>query len=191
MAWPRVTLAFEPGHPRQLDDVEPWDTRDLVLAALREAVRPSAVATKRIRGSYWRLTPEAERDLEDAALYPEERAMVVVLREGAWGRDALAVAGEGVRAERALLAWHALGWLVSSRRADYALLLRKQYELRQRVSHYRLLDLPPDASAAQARRALRRIVRSVHPDRFEPALQEPSAKVVRALIAAEASLRGR
>lgn len=191
LAWPRVSLRFDASAEPPDDDVEPWDTRDLVLAALREVVRPDRAAAALIRAGYWRLTKDAQGDLEGAALFPDEQAMLVVLREGAWGRDALAVAGNSPRAERALLGWRALGWLGPSRRGDYALLLRKQRELRQRVSHHRLLDLPPGASPAQARRALRRLVRSVHPDRFEPALQEPSTKVVRALVAAEASLRGR
>lgn len=189
IAWPRVALRFEAAEVGSAN-VEPWDTADLVLAALRKVVRPSPRTVQWLRKGYWRLSPEAERELGGAALYPEERAMLVALRTGAWGRDLLGLAGESPRAQCALLVWRTLGWVGPARRGDYALLLRKQREIRQRASQYRLLDLPAGASPRQARAALRRLVRSVHPDRFEPALQEPCAKVLRALVAAEASLRG-
>lgn len=162
---------------------EPWSTLDLVLAALRtQSSAPSVI--ERIRRLPWRLQPAGER-LHRATLFPEERAMLLALREGVLGADALAMVGHAERAQRALVGWHRLGLIAAPRGADYALLLRKQRELRRGACASRLLDLPRGASRPEARRALRRLLRSVHPDRFEGSLQDASAEVARALIAAE------
>jgi hypothetical protein len=75
---------------------------------------------------------------------------------------------------------------------SYSLLLRKQREVRRMAAPATLLDLPASSDAAAAKRALRRLARKLHPDRFaavEPRLRGVSSEVLRALLDAEASLR--
>jgi curved DNA-binding protein CbpA len=56
-----------------------------------------------------------------------------------------------------------------------------------------LLDLPVDADPADARRALRRLARRVHPDALGPsapsALRRASSEIMSALIEAERAMR--
>lgn len=71
-------------------------------------------------------------------------------------------------------------------------MLRKRREVRARVSPRALLDLPEGAGRDDARRALRRLVRDLHPDRFgddaSDGLVRTSGEIVSALVAAEAHL---
>ena len=75
---------------------------------------------------------------------------------------------------------------------SYPLLLRKRREMRKQASARTLLDLPEGAGGQDARRALRRLVRDLHPDRFgesvPPALRRASGEIVTALVNAEASI---
>jgi hypothetical protein len=76
----------------------------------------------------------------------------------------------------------------------YSLLLRKQRQIRRHAPPHTLLDLPASAAAIDARRALRRLARRLHPDRFDtdaPALRTLSSEVMLALVRAEESLRVR
>jgi len=75
---------------------------------------------------------------------------------------------------------------------SYPLLLRKRREVRSQASARTLLDLPEGAGERDARRALRKLVRDLHPDRFgdsaPPALRRASGEIVTALVAAEARI---
>ena len=69
----------------------------------------------------------------------------------------------------------------------HGVLLRKRHQLRHAASPADLLEL---REHGDARRGLRRLLRDVHPDRFEPSLQTTSGEVVQALMRAERKLRG-
>lgn len=76
----------------------------------------------------------------------------------------------------------------------YALLLRKHRQLSRNASASALLDLPEAASEEHARRALRRLARKLHPDRFQAGdarLHAVSNVVMGALARAENTLRAR
>jgi hypothetical protein len=78
---------------------------------------------------------------------------------------------------------------------SYPLLLRKRRELRNDVSAHALLDLPEGAGGRDARLALRKLVRDIHPDRFGDgaplALRRASGEIVSALVDAEARIASR
>jgi hypothetical protein len=77
---------------------------------------------------------------------------------------------------------------------SYALLLRKRRQLSRNDSASALLDLPELASAEHARRALRRLAKKLHPDRFQAGdarLHAVSSEVMGALSRAEYALRAR
>jgi curved DNA-binding protein CbpA len=75
----------------------------------------------------------------------------------------------------------------------YQLLLRKHRQLHARVSARELLDLPRDAGADAARRALRRLASSLHPDALGPeapdSLRARSNELMAALGRAEREVR--
>jgi len=74
----------------------------------------------------------------------------------------------------------------------YPLMLRKRRELRKQASAHALLDLPEGALQTDARRALRKLVKDLHPDRFGDEVPGPlrraSAEIVTALVDAESKL---
>lgn len=78
-------------------------------------------------------------------------------------------------------------------RRAYGLLVRKREQLRRCVSPRELLELEPEAHASEARRALRRLAASVHPDALGPGapalLQGMSSQVFCELVRAENALR--
>jgi len=79
-----------------------------------------------------------------------------------------------------------------SKQAGYALLLRKRRELLRNESARTLLDLPGSAGPEQARRALRRLARTLHPDRYEASdarLRALFGETLSALSRAEHALR--
>lgn len=76
----------------------------------------------------------------------------------------------------------------------YALLLRKRREVSRKASPIALLDLAGPTSGEHVRRALRRLARKLHPDRFEGAddrLRAVSVEVMRALSCAATELDAR
>jgi DnaJ-domain-containing protein 1 len=71
----------------------------------------------------------------------------------------------------------------------YTLLLRKHRQVRTRADPHALLELAPNARAADARRALRRLASRLHPDALgpaaPPALRALSSELMCALVQAE------
>lgn len=182
LGWQRVALRFDRHATEGPRLPEPIPARDLVAHALRRSLASVEPETEAwLRQETWRLRVP----LDDVALAPHERAMCVPLRQGALGEVVLAVGGNSVRALQVLHAWQRGGLIESARRGDHRELLRKRHQLRQRANPQALLDLGPGASRDDARRALRRLVRKVHPDRFDPQLARASEDVVRALVQAE------
>jgi len=198
LAWPSAELRFRAG----LADVgvahvtRAREPADLVLAALRSAVAevPAVRARKRLGDGLLVLSRLGRSFTEAATLGEEERAMLPLLGEGAPVDVVLAAAGSSPRAIRALYAL----WLLSAVSAPtagrrYSVLLRKQRQLRRAAGATRLLDLPHDADAPAARRALRRLAGDVHPDRFAageaPAVKRASEEVMAALVVAVGQVR--
>jgi hypothetical protein len=171
----------------------------LVLEAMRATVadEPLLVVRKRLGDGVLKLTELGRQLVEGAELFPEEQAMARLLERGD-AVDAILSAGGGTsRALRGLFAFRLLGAAMppSPGGHAYRLLLRKQRQIRMAADAQSLLELPQGHRPEQARRALRRLARDVHPDRFaeaaHPALREASAEVLTALVAAEARLRRR
>lgn len=74
----------------------------------------------------------------------------------------------------------------------YVLLMRKRRELARAASARALLDLPAAAGPEAARSALRRLARTLHPDRFacdDAHVRALAEDTLRALVAAERALR--
>lgn len=66
----------------------------------------------------------------------------------------------------------------------HGLLLRKHRELCRRVAAHVLLEIPASAGSVEAKRAYRRLVRKLHPDRFgldNPLITRRATEVVRGL----------
>ncbi|MAC27590.1 MAG: hypothetical protein CMN31_12745 [Sandaracinus sp.] len=189
LRWPDARLRFAPVAAPLPTLHEPVPVIDLVLGGLRDALGSvPAAASRRLRTQRWGLSPLGEALLPKAALWPEERAMAGVLERPLGGDSVLSIGAHRPRALRALYAWHLLG-LVTCRRAGtrHGVLLRKRHQLRHAASPADLLEL---REHGDARRGLRRLLRDVHPDRFEPSLQTTSGEVVQALMRAERKLRG-
>jgi hypothetical protein len=132
--------------------------------------------------------------LREGASFLSDRC-VRLLQNGA-SIAQLSAASGGDEAELRNLA--ALVWLAavvpaSDQLGTYALLLRKQRQVQQRVSAAELLDLDPTNHAFPTRRALRRLASRLHPDVLGPSapaeLREASTELMRALVHAEGSLR--
>jgi hypothetical protein len=143
------------------------------------------------------LTALGEALVERARLWPEELAMVALLRRGATVDALLGAVGPGIRAVRTLFALKLLHAIAPPSPGDrsYRLLLRKTGEIRRDEDAHVLLDLPPGATAGAARRALRRLASEIHPDRFSdsmsPDLRRLSADVLAALVRAQANVSPR
>jgi len=128
--------------------------------------------------------------LRGAALRPEESVVVVLAGRGL-SSDSLV--GLDLRALRFAVALKRVGAIEPPRASGrYSLLLRKQHELRRSKGATTLLGVAPDASPVEARRALRNLVRELHPDRFAGsanyAAHIASSEVLRALVRAEDEL---
>jgi len=198
LAWHAAELRFSTGRAdvgvAHVSDAR--EPADLVLAALRATVAdaPALSARRRLGDGVLVLSRLGRALVEAAELTEEERAMMPLLVRGAAVDAVLAAAGSSPRAIRSLYAL----WLLSAVAAPtsgrrYSVLLRKQRQLRRAAGAKHLLDLPHDADAPAARRALRRLAGQVHPDRFsaeaEPAVQKASREVMAALVAAEKAVR--
>ncbi len=198
LMWPSAELRFRAG----LADVgvahvkAAREPADLVLASMREAVGdvPLLLARRRLGLGVVLLSRLGGALVEDAELTPVEEAMLPILRRGAPVDMVLAMGGGSSRAIRSLYALHLLSAISAPTAGrSYSLLLRKQRQLRHAAGATSLLDIPHDADAPAARRALRRLARAVHPDRFdgeaEPAVQKASREVMEALVEAERRVR--
>ncbi len=197
-SWSAVELRFVPGSldvgvPRV---ARPLAASELVLGAMRAAVAEEpAVRVRRLLGDGLLVLTRLGRALvADASLSPDERSMVSLLERGAPVDAILGAAGASPSAIRTLYALRLLDAVSRpTRDAQYALLLRKHRQVRSAVRAGELLDLPAGARPSEARRALRRLAREVHPDRFSEAddaiVRRVSGEVMAALVSAEARLR--
>lgn len=170
---------------------EPPTSAELIVSALRQSVanEPLFSVRRRLGEGILVLTPLGRELLESAVLWPEEQVMRTLLERGA-SVDALCAAVRGeARALRLLFALRMLGACGPPEpRAGYAMLLRKTQQLRRGARATELLELPEHARGADVRRALRRLARRVHPDRFgdaAPAIRAASHDVMKALVRAQ------
>jgi hypothetical protein len=174
---------------------EPIRARTLSLECMRAAVRDVDSATVRaeLGSGVHRLTEAGQDLLCGAELRPEETAVVFWLRRGLEAEDVPLLPGCGLRGYRFLWMLKLLRGAATRSSGSYPLLLRKRRELRNQASARALLDLPEGAAEGDSRRALRRLVRDLHPDRFGDDVPGPvrraSAEIVTALVEAESKLR--
>lgn len=166
---------------------EPMEAVDLLLAIARVHEMPVQGALERLEGTTWRL---ADESLRNATLGPSEQAMVNVLRQGQQSGETLAaVGGGGLAPLRTLETWRRVGLVeAATSSGKSSVLLKKRQQLRRATSARRLLELSPEADAREARRAVRRLARDVHPDRFDAKLQAASHAVLKGILDAESTL---
>lgn len=168
--------------------------RELALEVMRTASRDTEPETVRtaLGDATYHLTDAGEHLLRGAELRPDEVAVVHWLRRGATTQGLLTKAGCGPRGARFAWVLSLLRAAAPRRGGSFPLLLRKRRELRADASPRSLLDLPDEASNDEARRALRKLVRELHPDRFgasaPPPVRRASGEIVTALVRAEASV---
>lgn len=195
MGWRGVSVALERGSPRAAPGVDPAFTADLVVEALRRVVHdlPIERARDRLGAHAWALTALGKSLCSRGALHPDEAALAGALASP----SDLATLERVGKTERAIRFAYALTFVeaaaLPSQAGSMTLLARKTTELRRDASASRLLDLPMHARSADARGALRKLARELHPDRFAahaPAgIQEASTAVVAAMTRAAASVR--
>ena len=172
------------------------DARALALQTIRRAVQSMDTSSVRVEVGrrHYRMTPAGEHLVRGLSLRSEEQALLFWLRRGVQAEDVPSLPGCGLAGYRFLCCLKLLR-AAAPRGGSYPLLLRKRQQLRQRASAHDLLDLPAEAGSHEARRALRRLVRELHPDRFgadtPPALRRASGEIVTALVAAEARIADR
>jgi hypothetical protein len=196
MSWRGITTSFESASPRIAPGVEPAHTADLVVEALRRLVAELPVdrARERLAAHAWSLTALGRSLLGRAALHPHEAALAGLL---AAPTDLAAMERSLEGSERALRFAFALAFVeaaaLPAESGSMTLLARKVREVERAATPSRLLDLRADARPAEARGALRRFARDLHPDRFAAhapaAIQEASTAVVKAMTRAAASVR--
>ncbi len=168
--------------------------RELALQTMRRAVKTMQASSIRaeLRGGTYRLTSAGEELLDGLVLQPEEESVSVWLRRGIRAEDIVMLPGCGLPGYRFLCALKLLGAAAPRHGGSYPLLLRKRQQVRRQASAYVLLDLPEGARGRDARRALRKLVKDLHPDRFgeetPPALLRASGEIVTALVDAEARI---
>jgi hypothetical protein len=194
--WEELVLQFS----RQASSPTGWPLRDpvranrLALQVMRSIVRqvePAAIRAELGAGVY-HLNEVGEALAGGTELQSEEVAAVFWLRRGVRAEDIQGLPGAGLRACRFVWILKLLRGAAPKSGGSYPLLLRKRRELRGQVSARALLDLPEGADGRDARLALRKLVRNLHPDRFgesvPPALRRASGEIVTALVNAEAAV---
>lgn len=170
---------------------DPILARTLALRTMRAAVRNVDTASVRaeLGDAVYHLTEAGEAFFRGAELRPEETTVLFWLRRGVPAEEVSTLPGCGLAGYRFL-------WMLKLLRAaspksggSYPLLLRKRREVRRQASAHTLLDLPEGAGGRDARLALRKLVRDLHPDRFgdgtPPALRRASGEIVTALVDAQ------
>lgn len=173
---------------------EPLPARVLALHLVRASTSRVDLGTIRadLGDGVYHLTAAGEALIHGVELRPEETAAVFWLRRGVSAEDVPTLPGCGVAGYRFVWMLKLLRCAAPKSNGSYPLLLRKRREVRERASARALLDLPEDARGQDARRALRKLVRDLHPDRFgdgvPPALRRASGEIVTALVDAEAAL---
>lgn len=173
---------------------DPTRARFLALQAMRTAVTrvDGAWLCAQLGDEAYHLTPVGEALVRGADLRAEEAAVLFWLRKGVLAEELAVRPGCGLAGSRFLWMLKLLGAASPRAAGSYPLLLRKRRELRSRASAHALLDLPEGAGGRDARVALRKLVRDLHPDRFgdgtPPALREASGEITTALVNAEAQI---
>lgn len=176
---------------------DPLPARSLALHAMRVAVKSVDPASVRAQlgSAEYRLTPAGEALMTGVELRAEETAVLFWLHRGVPADELMTLAGCGVSGYRFLWMLKLLGGASPRAGGSYPLLLRKRRELRRQATAHALLDLPAGAGGRDARVALRKLVRDLHPDRFgagtPPALQRASGEIMTALVNAEAQIASR
>ncbi len=176
---------------------EPVRTADLVLSALRRVVDrgSSARCALALRHATLTLSPLGRALVQDAALWPDEAALVPLLERGSRLVALRRASGDSERALATLCVLFMLSAVVARDlpKARYQLLLRKHRQLCSRASATDLLDLPGGAHPSEARRALRKLARTLHPDALGPDvpsfLHARSSELMSALGRAEREVR--
>ena len=176
---------------------EPVATADVVLGAMRQATAklPLDPLNERLGAGRLQLNRLGRYLLARAALWPEEAATAALLRDGSRLQSIIEITSGSARAYRLLYALDLLGAITAnpSEGLPCSLLVSKRLQLRRQAGDSVLLDLPRDARPEQARRALRKMARRLHPDRLGQnaprALRQASTEVMRALSRAESSIR--
>ena len=173
---------------------EPVPARAVALQSMRAAVKrmDTAPARAELGHAVYHLTEAGESLFLGAELRPEETAVLFGLRRGVTAEELSTLPGCGLAGYRFLWMLKLLGAASPKAGGSYPLLLRKRRQLRQQVSAHALLDLPEGAGGRDARVALRKLVKDLHPDRFgdrvPPALRHASGEIVIALVDAEARI---
>jgi hypothetical protein len=141
---------------------------------------------------FYHLTEAGEALVHGAKLRSEETAVLGWLRRGVCADDVPLLPECGLRGYRFVWVLKLLRAAAPKGGGSYPLLLRKRREVRRHVSARALLDLPEGAGGSDARKALRRLVREIHPDRFggsvPAALRRASGEIVAELVNAEAAI---
>jgi len=168
--------------------------RTLALETMRAAVKRVEIESLRAQlgNATYHLTDAGEAMLCGAELRPEETALLFGLRRGVPAEDLALLPCGGLIGHRFLWTLKVLGGASPKLGGSFPLLLRKHRELRRRASAHALLDLPEGAGGRDARVALRKLVRELHPDRFgdgtPAALRRASGEITTALVNAEAQI---
>lgn len=194
--WEQVVLHFaQDGNGASWCRLEdPIRARELALQTMRRAVKAMDVSSVRaeLRGGVYRLTRAGEQLLDGLTLRPEEKAVSFRLGRGVRAEDVATLPGCGLAGYRFLCSLKLLRAVAPRSGGSYPLLLRKRQQVRQQASAHVLLDLPEGAGGRDARRALRKLVKDLHPDLFgeetPPALRRASGEIVTALVDAEARI---
>ena len=173
---------------------EPAPARFLALQAMRAAVTDVEAATidAQLGSETYHLTAVGEALVRGAELRAPEASVLRWLRKGLPAEELAKRPGCAWAGYRFLWILKMLGAAAPKSTGSYPLLLRKRRELRSRASAHALLDLPEGAGGRDARIALRKLVRDLHPDRFgdgaPPALRRASGEITTALVNAEAQI---
>lgn len=187
--WERPRLGFRSTEAMRADVTVP--VAEAVLDALRHSPTPRE-EYRPLPGEVLTLTSFGRDLLRGAPLRPEEAAVAALLEVNAT-MDTIASAVHGhARAMRFASVLRRIGAAEpTSASGSYSLLLRKRQELRRSTDARTLLGIAPGSTKQEARRALRRLARDLHPDRFsqaEAGARELSAEVLKALVRAEAEI---
>ena len=195
MSWRSVKVLFDAGAPRIAPGVDPAHAADLVIEALRRSVEgiPIDHVKAKLGAQSWVLTGLGRSLVKNAALHPEEAAVAASLRRSI-GRSELEATAR--HRDRALRFVYALAWIeavgLPTDMGSMSLLARKATEVRRSATPRHLLGVSAHARPAEARGALRRLTKDLHPDRFamhaSAAITEASTEVVAAMVRAVASV---
>lgn len=189
-----LTLRFRAEAYPEEDPEALVDTLAIAMQLMRVSVRaldPSQVRSV-LGVDHYRLAPSGGALLGRLTLRPAEQAVAFWLTRGVHADEVSSLPGCGLRGYRFLCTLKLLGVAVPRGGGSYPLMLRKRRQMRADATARELLDLSEEASGQEARKALRRLVQALHPDRFggesSPGLRRASSEIVSALIAAEARI---